>query len=151
MIAIRHHFRLPLVALAAIVGMLSAVGEVSACTATRRAAGACCDGRDRSACCCEAGKAGPQPRSADGARTHSPSGGGLRAPDASCQCRSGGPTDPAPKPRSPSSERRTDPDRIRSVGPVTHVRPTTALVRLIPPTESPPGNPLYLRTSRLLT
>ena len=148
---LRRDLCLPLVALWAIVGMLSVTGEVSACStkAASRASRACCTGSASSACCCKPATVESQPESA--ARTTvPPAAGALLAPKTPCECREGEPTEPASKPGSPSSERRTDQDRNGSVEPTFEVRPSVVFVRLIPPTESPPGTPLYLRTSRLL-
>jgi hypothetical protein len=133
------------------VGMLSVAGEVSACSAkaASRAIRACCTGSAGSACCCDSTRVESQPESAD-RTTVLPAAGGLFAPETPCECRGGEPTEPASKPESPSPERRTDQDRNGSVELTFETRPAVVLVRLIPPTESPPGTPLYLRTSRLL-
>ena len=148
---LRRDLCLPLIALWAITGMLSVPGEVSACSieAPSRASRACCTGSAGSACCCESTTVESQPEPT--ARTTSPlAAGGLFAPKAPCECRQGEPIGPASKPRLPSPERRTDHDRDGSVELTFELRPAVVFVRLIPPTESPPGTPLYLRTSRLL-
>jgi hypothetical protein len=148
---LRRDLCLPLVALWAIVGMLSVTGEVSACStkAASRAGRACCAASAGSACCCESTTVESQPESVAGT-TVLPDASGLFAPKTPCQCRRGEPTEPASKPGQPSSQRRTDQGRNGSVGLTFEVRPAVVFVRLIPPTESPPGEPLYLRTSRLL-
>ena len=148
---LRRDLCLPLIALWAIAGMLLVTGEVSACSmkAASRASRSCCAASVSSACCCEPTAVESQPEPA--ARTTFPqAAGGLFAPKAPCECRQGEPTGPASKPGSPSPERRTDQDRDGSVELTFELRPSVVFVRLIPPTESPPGTPLYLRTSRLL-
>jgi hypothetical protein len=151
--ALRSYLRLSSIALAAIVGMLSVAGEAVACSAKDPGAGArsCCASPSRSACCCEAEKAEPGPPSIERTAVGLLSGSGhLLAPNSPCECRTGGPNEPAPKPQSPTSERRTDQERARSFESILEFCPTTIFFSLIPPTESPPGVPLYLRSSRLL-
>jgi hypothetical protein len=151
MTGLRRDLCVPLVALWAIIGMLSVTGEASACsmTAASAASRACCTASAGSACCCESTTVESQPEPV--ARTTVlPAAGGLFAPKTPCECREGEPTEPASKPGQPSPERRTDQDRNGSVELTFEVRPAIVFVRLISPTESPPGAPLYLRTSRLL-
>jgi hypothetical protein len=147
---LRRDLCLPLVALWAIVGMLSVTGEVSACStkAASRASRACCTGSASSACCCKPATVESQPEPV--ARTTAlPPTGRHFAPNTPCECE-GEPTEPASKPGSPSPERRTDKDRSGPVELTFEVRPVVVFVRLIPPTESPSRTPVYLRTSRLL-
>ena len=143
-----YPLRLPSLVLAAIVGMLSAAGEASACSALRagKPISGCCARRAQSACCCQAKTVKSRPESS----RHTLGGIGSSAEEAACVCRPGAPADPAPKPRSPSDERRTPQDRTGSVEPTNELYLAIAFVRLVPPTESPPGAPLYLRTSHLL-
>jgi hypothetical protein len=131
--------------------MLPAVGEASACSPTRasQAARACCTGRVASTCCCEPAKSESQSGSSD-RTTVTPNADGRLASQPLCECRPGGPTEPASKPVSPSPERRTGQDRTGSDDRAFNVRPVVATDRLILPTESAPTVPLYIRTSRLL-
>jgi hypothetical protein len=147
MIGLPQHLRLGGIVLAAIVGMLSVIGESSACST--KAASKCCPGPVRSACCCESSKAESHPESTE-RETVRPTSAGRFAPKAGCECRTGEPTEPASKPESPSSENRTGQDGARSVERIFGVRPAIAIARLVPPTASPPRTPLYHRTSRLL-
>jgi hypothetical protein len=151
MTTVRSYLHIPSLAFAAIMGMLSVVGEASACSAKGpgKAMGACCAGPDQSACCCD--QVEPRPALTDRTAVGMPGGTGrLLAPDSPCECRPGEPTESAPKPESSSSENRTDRESTRSLEQVFPVQPTIAVDRLVQPTQSPPGTPLYLRTSRLL-
>ena len=151
MTGLDHHFRLPWIAIAAIVGMLSVAPEVSACSPTRAslAASACCTGRTGSACCCEPATSESQSGSSD-RTTITPTADGRLASQPLCECRPGKPTEPASKPVTPVSEHRTGHDRTGSMERAFDVRPIAAPDRLILPTESSPTSPLYIRTSRLL-
>jgi hypothetical protein len=102
------------------------------------------------ACCCEPAAAKSRPASADRSTVLPPAGAGLVTPEPPCQCRSGGPNAPASKSESPSPERRPEQDRTGSAEAAVDIRPVIAPDGLVPPTESPPGTPLYIRTSRLL-
>lgn len=148
MTGLRHHLRLPWFVLAAIVGMLSVAGEASACSikAASKAARSCCTSAPASACCCET----PGPGSSHLSRAPSLIGNSLAVPNPTCECRPGTPGDPAPKPASPSSERRTDQGRVESVDLTHEVPPSLTFARIVLPANSPPKTPLYLRTSRLL-
>lgn len=142
-----RHTRLALVALAAIIGMLSSAEGVAACSefaATDRGSN-CCDFRPMDACGgCET-SATPQvehreqPRSAASGHSASP-----------CECRADVPKAPASKSERPSSERRQGTEQVAAE--VRHAaedtRPSPS--HLVTPGDSPPGCPLYLRTSRLL-
>jgi len=79
-----------------------------------------------------------------------PDGAGLFAPESPCECRSGVPSEPASKSESPSPERRPEQNGASSAELTSHLRPVIAPDRLVRVTESPPGTPLYIRTSRLL-
>jgi hypothetical protein len=147
MTGLRHHLRLPGIVLAAIVGTLSVVGEVSACST--KAASNCCPGPAKSACCCEPATGQPRSESAERGTVHSASAVRF-APEPGCECRSGEPTGPASKSESPPSQHRTDQGSPRILELVPDVRPPIAITRLVLPTESPPRTPLYLRTSRLI-
>ena len=153
MTAVRCYLRLSSIALAAIVGMLSVAGEAAACSTKGSSDNtrSCCATPSRSACCCVAETAEPSPRPIEhtavglaGESEHH------LAPDSSCECRPSRPSEPAPKPQSPTSERRTDQDRARSFESILGIRPRITFVSLVSSTESPPGAPIYLRASRLL-
>jgi hypothetical protein len=153
MTAVRCNLRLPSIVLAAILGILPMAGEAAACSAQGAGAkmGSCCAASSRSACCCAAETAATAQRAIE--RNALGLAGGSEhqlATDSSCQCRPSAPTDPAPKPRSSTSERRTDQGRVWSWESNGECRPATIFVSLVPPTESPRGAPLYLRASRLL-
>ena len=143
MTKLRHHLQHFGIALAAMAGMLSIVGEVSACsdTASRAATRSCCTANVAS-CCCES----PGTKTTD----VSPVENNLSVPFAPCECRPGVPSDPAQKPGLPAPERRSDQYRSNAVKVTFEVRSAIVLIRIAPPTLGPPGSPLYLRTSRLL-
>ena len=88
---------------------------------------------------------------ADRTEVFRPAEAGVSAPDSPCECRSGGPAEPASRPRTPPSGSRPDRDRTRLIRVMHETEPAINFVGLVSPTESPPGIPLYLRTSRLLT
>ena len=148
MISLRRHFRLPCIALVAIVGTLSMVGEVSACTvkAAIKATRSCCAALPVSNCCCEPSSS----ESATPASVVSLTNHGLSTSTVPCECRRGDPTESAPKPESPSSERRSDQDRGESVDLTFETHSSITFARLILPPGCLPKIPLYLRTSRLL-
>jgi hypothetical protein len=77
-------------------------------------------------------------------------GGRLLAADPECECRIGGPTEPAQEPRSARPEVRPDTSPAWCFELISESRPILSLVAVVPPTGSPPGIPLYLRASRLL-
>jgi hypothetical protein len=148
----RRYFRIPSVALAAIIGMLSVAGEASACSmkAAKKAASACCTGNSQSACCCDADKVESKFQSSELTLVRTLPEAGAIAPASSCECRPGNPTEPASKPESGTSRHQTDQDRVRSASLISEIRPAIIFVRLALPTERPPATPLYLRMSRLL-
>jgi hypothetical protein len=152
MTAHRSHFRLPLIVVTAIMGTLCVVEGASACSTNTpgNAASACCAGRGQSACCCESVKTEPQSKSIDRILVRTPGEARHFSPASSCECRTGNPAEPARKPESPTSRRRADQDRVRPVELISEIRPAIALVRLVLPTESPPGTSLFLRTTHLL-
>ncbi len=148
MSVIRSQLRLTSIVLAAIAGMVSLTGEATACSA--KAARSCCTGSSGPACCCEAGKPVSAPRSIERFSVGMPRGTGrLLAADPECECRIGGPTEPATRPRSARPEVRPDSSPARIFESIPEFRPTIPLVAVVPPTGSPPGLPLYLRASRL--
>src|SRR5258708_2063011 len=110
MTAFRHHPRLPWFALAAIVGMLSMVGEASARTvkgATRAPRWGGVVPRPWE-CCCGRAKARPLTPAIELWAMSPPEGAGLSAPAVPCECRWDEPTDPASKPESRTDEQRSD-------------------------------------------
>ena len=149
---VRSNFRLPYLALVAVVGALSLAGDASACSTMRanKASSACCVGGGQSACCCESIKTELPLESSGRTLVRSTNGAGHFTPAPSCGCRSGNSNEPAPKPESPTSRQRTDRDRVESHEPTVHVNRTVTITRLILPSASPPATPLYLRMSRLL-
>jgi hypothetical protein len=152
MIARQVHLRPALIALAAMAMMLSVGGDASACSAmkTGQAKGGCCAGRDAGACCCEAVASESRPTAADRAMGHLMAHDGRSIPNSRCECRSGGPTQPAPKPRTSTSERRIDHDRVSSLELTLGAGSAVTSMRPVPLAERPPAAPIYLRTSRLL-
>jgi hypothetical protein len=146
---LRCQLRHAWVVLAAIAGMLSLTGEAAACSAksANKATKSCCKATPTAACCCETPSADP----ADVAPARPIATDGLAASSLSpCECNPGPPADPAEKPESPPSGRRTDTDRAEPVALAVEGGPSPAFVRIVPPTASPPGRPLYLLISRLL-
>ena len=98
-----------------------------------------------------AGTAEPGPESTNRKIDRIPNEGGpLLAPESPCECRGNVPTDPAQKPRSSTSDRRTDQERSRSLDSYFELRPTIIFLLLVPSIERPPGVSVYLNTSRLL-
>jgi len=149
MMALRLHFRQPVMLVAAMALMLSLSGNASACSASGMQ-GNCCTSSAGSACCCDVQAVEPQPGSSDRAEARISDEGTISSPVSPCVCRPGGPTEPASKPRSTSSHDRPDRDHVRVIEIIPETRPAIAVVRSVVPTESPPGAPLYLRTSHLL-
>ena len=150
----RPDLRLPAIVLAAMLGMFSVAGEASGCSANGlgdgKAARSCCSGRPRSACCCEVQESTPRPRPIERTAIGMPTvGGPLVTPVSSCECREDEPTEPASKPARSSPRHRLDQDGAPSFDRSLDVRPALALARLVDATESPPGAPLYLRTSHM--
>ncbi len=140
------------IALVAIAGLFSAVGEASACAteAIAQATKACCGGRPSSECgCCTS--PGETYRAGEPGRSLAyPEAAGVEAPGRSCECRSSDPATPS-KPESKTPENRSDEARggpLRAI--VSDRSAVVARLRLLLPNASPPEFPHYLRTSRLL-
>jgi hypothetical protein len=151
----RHHFRPLLVALLAIVGMVSVADVASACTTKPASAPkACCASRPTTECgCCTSGEthASSAHTSRVGAIVSSPARVLYQAPSPSCECRASAPAAPSELPAQRTSTERSEVNSLEvffTVTPVLKSRPS--LGRLLLPNESPPRTPLYLRTSRLL-
>jgi hypothetical protein len=152
MTSIRRHLRVSWIALAAIAGMLSVGGRVSACSTEPAAkpAGSCCVAQPVLPCCCEPETA---PAREFGERpTVSP----VRTPIAttparSCECRSDRPAAPASKPESRPAQVRAEKGIDESL-PVIRVavRPTVFIGYGGSPNASRADLPLFLRHSRLL-
>lgn len=155
MTASRPDLRLPAIVFATMLGMLSAGAEAAGCSAKGpgdgRAAQSCCSARSGSACCCGPGKSEARPRPIDRAAVDIATGESrLFAPVSPCECRASDPTDQAAKPESSSPRLRSDQDGTPAAERVLDARPAITIARLVLTTESPPGTPLYLRTSHLL-
>jgi hypothetical protein len=149
---LRHHFRLPWIVLAAILGLFSIVGEASASTPTatpRNSARACCIGRVCSACCCVPADAVSSPAAVKKSVVI-PARPTLTSPVPLCECRPGGPTSPASKTEPCSFEDHSSQASATPPEMTVEHRPAITLVWIIPSTGNPPKSPLYLRTSRLL-
>jgi len=142
MIGIVLHRRLPWFALAAIVGMVSLVGEASACPV--KAARPCCV--TRKACCCKATNAEVSEAAPDTSQVRDD----LAAAPASCECRSNDSPEPARRPESRTSGRRADRDRGEPVVLVAEVTRRLVIAAVEPSRDRPPDRPVYLVTSRLL-
>jgi hypothetical protein len=152
MTAFRHHPRLPWFALAAIVGMLSMVGEASARTVkgATQAPKSCCVVPPPSECCCCPAKAKPLIPAIELSAMFPTDGARLSAPAVPCECRSDEPADPASKPESRTDEQRSDRAGEELAGSTFAAPPSATFAHFVPPTGSPPKSPLYLRTTRLL-
>lgn len=148
-----HHLRLPWIALAAIVGLLSVAGESAACEAksTPKAARSCCASRSSSDCggCCGFVEDSSRP-AANGRSVAAAAEVGLAVPQRQCECRSGGPAAPAPKPESRPAQTRPDRDRDTDVAFFIEDSAAVTFAPLTPRPSGSPKTPLYLRTSRLL-
>jgi hypothetical protein len=146
----RLQLRLPWVALVAIMGMLSVAGEATAGT-VNGASRECCIVRTCDKCCCDAPSTSSPPATTNRPSAHPSDRANLTTPTRPCECRSGEPAAPAPKPASRSSESRGDQARSNSFArSVDAPAPADVFARLLLPTGSPPKTPLYLRTARLL-
>jgi hypothetical protein len=72
------------------------------------------------------------------------------APERSCECHAGQPSEPASRLQSPSPERRRAEDHASLTELKSDIPLSIAPIRAVDPAESPPTAPLYIRTSRLL-
>jgi hypothetical protein len=150
---LRYHFRLTWIALAAIVGILSVVGDASASAASaaaRNVASSCCVKRVCTGCCCSPESGSTAPLATERSVAVRPSEGGLSTPSRPCECRSSEPGSPASRDESRFSEDRADQASGESVSLNGHVPAAVTFTRHNLPTASPPKSPLYLRTARLL-
>ena len=150
MMAVVSHLRRAGLVVAATALMLSLAGDVSACSMSR-GGGNCCASTAASACCCETQTAGPRLGSDERTEVDERVEHHLSTPLSRCECRSNTPTEPAARPRSVTFERRSGHVSISLIIAIRPTRPAIAFIPLVWATESPPGMPLYLRTSRLLT
>ena len=146
----RHRLRFSLVALAAVVGVLSVVSDVSASTvntASRNGARACCLKRACAVCCCE-----PASPSLAGRPIYleSDEAGFTERTAPPCECRSGDPAAPAPKPGTRIDHHRVDRPRGGPVVLTLEVPSANPFARLIKPASRLSQAPLHLRTTRLL-
>ncbi|AMV38108.1 hypothetical protein [Planctomyces sp. SH-PL62] len=148
----RRQLRPFLVALLAIAGMVSA----SACTTKPASASrTCCASRPSSECdCCAPGEMRPSSGVASRADAAivTPAARAIdQAPSASCECRASEPAAPSERPAQRTSPNHSEiQDLGLSVAVAPALKSSPSLARLLLPNESPPGSPLYLRTSRLL-
>jgi hypothetical protein len=149
---LRYHFRLIWIALAAILGMSSVVGNASASTTAgvpKNGSLACCLKRVCTVCCCTPAPAS-DPSKTERSMALPSSESGLYSSARPCECRSGGPGSPASRHESRSSEDRHDETQGEPVDLSVHVPTAVPFARLMVPTANPPKSPLYLRTARLL-
>ncbi len=150
MINHRNRYRLSAVALAAIVGMLSVRGGVSASVAGRSpdmSAGGCCLG-DSTPCCCE-----PMDSALTGGAVLPATGPGCLAnPVRSCECRSGERPNPGRMPEPRSFSGRFDRDRGESATALALVAVprSRGIPRLTLHAAGLAHSPVYLRNARLL-
>lgn len=140
-----------LIALAAIVGMLSFGGTASACSAeSSPKARSCCATRPSSGCgCCVATPA--EDRRESDSLAASPGRVPQAAPAPACECRADEPTPTPGRPAQRASVERTEAgmgEALLSLVPADRTGPS--LARGLIPNESPPDSPLFLRHSRLL-
>ena len=148
-----NDFRFALIALAAVVAILSFGGDATAQTATssaRKAVRSCCSSR-----VCPAGCCSPRSTAADssvGDRLPLPATRSARmtGPPSSCECQSDEPAAPASRPESePVGGRPAEELNEVASLPIPPTYPGL-VARLIERDPWPPGSPLYLATSRLL-
>lgn len=146
----RFHHRLPWIALAAVLGFLSLVGDAGAASSRGGSRGCCVTTRACGGCCCDpvADSTRTEPVARPLARP-TPEGR-LTTPDRPCECRSGEPSAPASRNESRPFEDRPDREQDGAAVSAVPTAPAVAAFRPVLPTVSPPGPPLLLRTSRLL-
>ena len=144
--------RLPWIALAAIVGLLSMAGETTACElrSAPKAARSCCASRPASGACGACCGTPEGPATVAGSAIPASVEVGPVHPRQNCECRSGEPASPAPKPESRPGQTRPDRDRDAEVASSFEERSPVTFAPLVPRLDGPPKIPLYLRTSRLL-
>jgi hypothetical protein len=125
MTAFRHHPRLPWFALAAIVGMLSMVGEASArpVKGATEAPKSCCVVPPPSDCCCCPAKPKPLMPAVERSAMLPTGEARLSAPAIPCECRTDEPADPYSKPESRTPEPGSEPASEETVGSSFAVRP----------------------------
>ena len=148
---LRYHLRHSLIALAAIVGMLSMVGEASARNpgGSSNTPKSCCVVTTPADCCCCPAKPDSLPFSAGRSTGVATGETRVATPDRSCECRSNEPAAPASKPESRSQEQRSERVSEGAFDTSFFVRPSVTSSRYIPPTGGPPNSPLPLLTIRL--
>jgi hypothetical protein len=143
--------RLASIVFMAMAAMLLMAGDAAA-GLSGSAARNCCKARRCTPGCCKVDRPSPARLAGDPALTETASDRPcFSAPAASCECRSSEPAAPASKSESRPSPSR--PDRI-PLNPASSTIETPSasamLARLAPHAIHSPGDPLYLRTSRLL-
>jgi hypothetical protein len=148
-----NDFRLALIVLAAIAGVLSfsdyARAE-STGSASQPARRSCCVNRVCPAGCCMRGGSPARSRANEPTVAGLSRTTGLTSPDPSCECRTGEPASPAAKAGSESVKTRSDAGTGESVTLVFSTVHLGLLSRLIESVRRPPKTPLYLMTARLV-
>jgi len=151
---LRHSLRVPGIAIAALVGMLSVVSDASASgtSATpRKGIPACCLNRACTLCCCKPASASARREPAAPPATLAPNRADLaNSPTLPCGCRANDPAAPAPRPQLSSGNPSSDQDRGDSLGLAPEFTSAHAFVRDMRHVPSPSKSPLYLRHARLL-
>jgi hypothetical protein len=147
----RHIFRLSLLALVAVAGMLSVVTDASASTPKRSSANstdACCLKRVCTVCCCESASASATRKT----NSTLPRGEASLAsrPAPPCECRSGDPVAPAPRPEPRPTDPRPERDRGAPVDLTLDSPRSATFATVVPPASGLSKAPLHLRTTRLL-
>jgi hypothetical protein len=153
MTCLPHYFRQSWIALAAVIGMLSVVGNASASTrnfAPQNGTLACCLKRICTVCCCPPASASSGPLTTGRSVALLSREGSFSSPARPCECRSSEPGSPASRQESRSSEGRGD--EVHGEPVQLNVLAPTAVIfaRPVAPTASPSKSPLYLRHARLL-
>lgn len=148
MVSLRRHARTLWIALAAIVGVVSAPGDAQARMAEGTAKGGadCCVSRPMTDCGCCVAEARPS-RPAAPMRLAAPHATSPDAAGRHCECRADTPEAPASKPERMAGERRSSDQRAG----LAHLhlipaRPATPVGPQVPPGDSSAEAPLYLLT-----
>ena len=152
MTIMRYHIRLPWVAIAALVGVLTMVGDASAMSPTSPAAGrSCCKSRGCGMACCERAtvtttETQTAPSGVEASRSSAVGARIAGLPVASCTCCSDDPAAPASRPETLTPEQG-------HAGAVHQHLESARLAASVPSRTSAFGlslAPLLLNTTRLL-
>jgi len=154
MTELRHHLRLPWIAIAAVVWVLSLVSDASA-SGMNRVPGndirACCLNRVCTVCCCKPISAPARRESPLRPATLTASRSGLaNGPSLPCGCRANAPGAPVRNPQLSSEDDTSGQDRGDSLDLTTERSPASTFAQLILHVSRPSKSPLYLRHARLL-